>query len=325
MTQLHVMPVQFGPIAGDSSQQVVTHDKRDVTIQLEVDAHAAQVLLPTWTGRDGNTYGYRPLPIGPTGKPVLFLNYTQERDVEYMAGGGYNEVEFYLSAEFVGENGWDFNGRKYDTAHGMFAVLLLPSHLIPLLVGREALGTPKHLADVTDLVLAKTFPDDEKLSGWFEARNKGGGAFVAGCLRNIAPVPYEVLKEPVPEFPLLPEQKGWARSISCEPGFKVMLWKYVAAGDWASAAPDLSYHLAGALDGAMGELSQPLAGDANVVFPCVLDAIEHSNFAPAFAAVRNLIEQHGSAFSGNVLIRHYSNSYRAQDLHIMDGTRRPAR
>lgn len=155
---------------------MISRDKLDVTIQIEVDAVVAQSLLPTWKSRDGKTCGYRPWALGPTGKPLLFINYTQERDVDYMAGGGYNEVEFYLSAEFVGENSWTYDGKEYDCAYGMFAILLMPSNLIPLLAGRELMGTPKHLADVTDLVLIESDGENKK-SGKFEIRNLHGSAF----------------------------------------------------------------------------------------------------------------------------------------------------
>jgi hypothetical protein len=322
---LHLMPAQFEAVVGDSSRQLLTGDKLDVTVQLEVDADAAQQLLPTWTGRDGATYGYRPLPIGPTAKPVLFVNYTQEKQVDYMAGGHYNEIEFYLSAEFVGERSWDYQGNSYNGVQGMFALLLMPSDLIPLLVGREVLGTPKHLADVRDLVLATMFPGDETQSGWFEAHDKEGSPFIAGSLRNVSAVPYETLNEPTPEIPPLSTEDGWGKADSIEPGFKGLLWKYVAAADWVSRQPDLSYNLAISLDEfAAEELSQPMAGDGNIVFPNDLSAREHSNLAPAFNAIKQLLEEHGSPFPGNTLIRHYTNAYRAEDIHITDGPRLPA-
>ena len=321
----YMMPAQFGPVVGDTSKQFTTNDKLDVTIQLEVEAEAAQSLLPTWLGRDGKTYGYRALPLGPTGKPLLFVNYTQERDVDYMAGGGYNEIEFYLSAEFVGENAWDYQGQKYNGAYGTFAVLLLPSDLIPLLLGREFLGTPKHLADVKELVLGKLFPEDNGQSGWFEALDKRGSSFIAGSLRNIAPIPYEALNEPMPEHSPLPEMNGWGRASSFEPGFKGLLWKYISAAEWVSAPPDLSYNLAiSVAEGAFKELSQPMAGDGNIVFPNSLDAKVDPNFFSAFETIKKLVEQHGTPFPGNVLVRHYSNAYRSQDVHILDGPRMPA-
>jgi hypothetical protein len=319
------MPAQFGAVVGDNSRQLLTGDKLDVTVQLEVNADAAQQLLPTWTGRDGTTYGYRPLPIGPTAKPVLFVNYTQEKEVDYMAGDSYNEIEFYLSAEFVGERSWDYQGNSYNGIQGMFALLLMPSDLIPLLVGREILGTPKHLADVRDLVLGTMFPDDEAQSGWFEAHDKGGRPFIAGSLRNISAVPYEALNEPTPEIPPLPAEDGWGKIDSIEPGFKGLLWKYVAAADWVKQQPDLSYNIAISLDGFPSEeLSQPMVGDGNIVFPNNLSAREHSNLAPAFNAIKQLVEEHGSPFPGNTLIRHYTNAYRAEDMHITDGPRLPA-
>jgi hypothetical protein len=318
------MPAQFGPIVGDSTSELVTHDKLDVTIQLEVDASAARTLLPTWTGRDGKTYGYRPLPMGPNGKPILFVNYTQERDVDYMAGGGYNEIEFYLSAEFVGERSWHFNGASFNAAQGMFAVLLMPSHLIPLLAGRDIFGTPKHLANIGDLVVAKMFPNDATMSGWFEGKDRNGDAFIAGSLRNVSAIPYEALSEVQASPEPLPPENGWGRATAIEPGAKVMAWKYVAAANWTEHQPDISYHLALELGGYPSkELSQPRAGDGNIVFPHVLSASDDPCLFPAFDAIKRLIQAHSLPFPGNTLIRHYSNAYRSRDVHIMDGQRLP--
>lgn len=313
------MPAQFGPIAGDSSKELLTRDKLDVTIQLEVDPAAAQALLPTWKGHDGKTYGYRPLPAGPTGKPVLFVNYTQERDVDYMAGGGYNEIEFYLSAEFVGEHAWQLEGQTYNGAQGMFAVLLMPSDLTPLLLGRELLGTPKHLADVGNLVLMKLFPTDTNQSGWFEAHDKRGATFIAGSLRNVVPAPYEIVNQPWATPKSFPEQDGWGRIENLEPALQVMLWKYIPAANWVNNRPDVNVNVAGPGGHPYEELSQPMVGDGFVVFPNELSAAEHPNLFPAFDAVRRLIEKYSAPFPGNTLVRHYSNSYRAQDFHLMDG------
>ncbi len=321
----HTMPIQFGPIVGDTGTEFITRDKRDVTVQLEVDAEAARALLPTWTGNDGKTYGYRPLPMGPTGKPLLFVNYTQERDVDYMAGGGYNEVEFYLSAEFIGERSWPYKGNRYRGAYGMFAVLLLPSKLTPLLVGREVMGTPKHLADVKDLVMGKISPEDEGLCGCFRIHDVEDEPFLAGLLRNVASIPMEALEEPMPPHTPLPAEEGWGHCDRFEPDFSVMFWKYVAAPTWAQTPPDLSYSLGVCLgDAPTTELTEPMVGDGNVVFPKSLDFKAHAGIAGPVEALRNVIEHHSTPFPGNVLVRHYSNAYRSRDIHIMDGPRLPA-
>ncbi len=323
--QFHTMPIQFGPIVGDTSTEFITREKTDVTIQLAVAVEAARSLLPTWIGSDGKTYGYRPLPMGPSEEPLLFVNYTQERDVDYMAGGGYNEVEFYLSAEFIGEKPWQYKGSTYQGAYGMFALLLLPSDLIPLIVGREVMGTPKHLADVKDLVLGKIFPEDDGLCGSFQVHDVKDEPFLAGLIRNVHPIPAEVLEEPMLPHTPLPPEEGWGRCDAFEPDFSVMFWKYVAAANWAQAEPDLSYSLGAYLgDFPTTELSEPLGGDGNVVFLKSLDVEAHPGIAGPVTALQNLIENHGRPFPGNVLIRHYSNAYRSQDLHIMDGPRLPA-
>ena len=323
-----LMPIQFNSGTGDSAKAFRTGDKLDVTVQLEIDAEAAQDLLPTWVGKDGKTYGYRPWPIGPTGKPILMVNYTQERKVDYMAGDGYNEIEFYISAEFVGEKSWEYKGQKYNGAYGVVGVALFPSRFMPLLVGREILGTPKLLADVKNLVLGKMFPDDKAQTGWFEAVDKHDKAFIAGALRNVVSIPYEALAQPMPQHAPLPEKEGWGRASKFEPGFKVMLWKYIPAVNWDPKRPDISYNMAFCVEDsqkeAEKELSQPMAGDGNIVFPNALVFKDHPDIFAPVNKLKGLVEKHSSPFAGNVLIRHYSNAYRAQDMHVMDGPQLPA-
>ena len=322
--QFHMMPVQFGPIAGDTSSVFATGDKTDVTVQIEVDTEAARSLLPTWQGSDGKTYGFRPWSIGPSGQAMLMVNYTQERDVDYMAGGGYNEVEFYLSAEFIGENPWLHEGISYSGAYGMFAVLLLPSSLIPLLVGRDVLGTPKLLADVKNFILGDITAGDEGRCGSFQVHDEQDEPFLAGLLRNIRTAPAEMLEEPMPAHEPLPAESGWGVCDRFEDGVTVMLWKYVAAANWADAPPDLCYAVAARVgDAPTTELIEPLVGDGSIVFPKNIDSRAHPDIAPPIAALKKLIEEHGRPFPGNVLIRRYRNVYRSQDLHIMDGPRPP--
>ncbi len=51
---------------------------------------------------------------------------------------------------------------------------------------------------------------------------------------------------------------------------------------------------------------------------------DHPDLISAYETIKSLVEQYSNPFPGNVLVRHYSNAYRAQDIHIMDGPRLPA-
>lgn len=147
--------------------------------------------------------------------------------------------------------------------------------------------------------------------------------FFSGHLRNIVPVDYEVLNGPMPKHDGFPMIDGWQQANNIEQGFKVMCWKHIPAADWAHSPPDLSCSIAVSLNGTIEELSQPMVGDGDIVFPNDLVTRAHPNIYAAISALRNLLENHGSTFPGNLLIRHYGNAYRSQDIHRMDGPRLP--
>jgi acetoacetate decarboxylase len=75
-------------------------------------------------------------------RPELLINYMQGREVEWMAGSGYNLIEIGVPARFQG---------KRDRIDGLFALVVWENKTDPILGGREQTGIPKIFADIQDL------------------------------------------------------------------------------------------------------------------------------------------------------------------------------
>lgn len=75
-------------------------------------------------------------------RPELMIAFTQSREVEWMAGSGYNLIEVGVPARFQG---------KRDRVDGVFALVVWENKTAPILGGREQTGIPKIFADIEDL------------------------------------------------------------------------------------------------------------------------------------------------------------------------------
>jgi len=78
-------------------------------------------------------------PIEPA---TITVTYAMCRDVEYMAGGGYNLVDVDANVRFEG---------KQDSAEGSYGLVLWMDKFYPILLGRELLGAAKLMAEVPDI------------------------------------------------------------------------------------------------------------------------------------------------------------------------------
>lgn len=75
-------------------------------------------------------------------RPVLQISYMQGREIEWMAGSGYNLVDISVPARFQG---------KRDRLEGDFGLVVWENKTAPILGGREESGVPKIFADIEDL------------------------------------------------------------------------------------------------------------------------------------------------------------------------------
>ena len=89
---------------------------------------------------------YMPEPFEIQGDAIVSVSYTQNREVEWMAGGGYNIVSVDIPCRF--------NGTQ-EQVDGAFALVLWEDDTDPILAGRELLGAPKIYADIEDHTILK--------------------------------------------------------------------------------------------------------------------------------------------------------------------------
>jgi acetoacetate decarboxylase len=75
-------------------------------------------------------------------RPELIIKYSQNREVDFLAGGSYNLVIIGVPASFDG---------KSDRLEGTFPLVYWENNMRPIIGGREESGQPKFYADIEDL------------------------------------------------------------------------------------------------------------------------------------------------------------------------------
>jgi acetoacetate decarboxylase len=75
-------------------------------------------------------------------RPELVISYSQNREVEWMAGSSYNLIEVGVPARFQGQ---------HDRVDGLYILVLWENKTHPIIGGREETGIPKIYADIEDL------------------------------------------------------------------------------------------------------------------------------------------------------------------------------
>jgi len=147
-----------------------------------------------------------PHPFEPADEPVVRVYCLAAKQVDFMAGRGYNIVGVDLAAVFHGTK---------DYCAGNYAVVLWESDTIPIIAGREMLGAPKLYADIPE-------PRQEGAACCFEC-SLYGNKMVEGTVRNLIPLPAPAIRE----------------AEQAANGSPWMGWKYIPKADWSG--PDVSY------------------------------------------------------------------------------------
>ncbi len=138
----YLMPAHFGGYAGQP-QPATYHDVTSIVVAYESDAAMLGAFLPE--------------PIRLT-QPLLTVQYTMCRQVEWMAGGGYNLVTVGVPAAYE-------HGRE--RVEGLYALVIWENRTAPILAGREQSGMPKIFADITDHHhLGETLLTNASYDGW---------------------------------------------------------------------------------------------------------------------------------------------------------------
>jgi len=185
-----LMPADFGP----AWYKPVAHygSVTQLVVLYVTDKDAMAALLPE--------------PFEPADDPSVSFYFQLSRDVDFMAGRGYNIVGVNLSVVF--------NGKK-DQLAGNYAVLLWENDTQPILQGRELLGTPKIFADIPD-------PQQEG-NDWRFHCSLYATRLAEGEIRNTTRLDESSMQL----IEQMSEQSLW------------MGWKFIPKPDWSG--PDVSY------------------------------------------------------------------------------------
>jgi acetoacetate decarboxylase len=186
----YFMPPHFGP----APQWPVAHygDLTQFTILYSTNKDALAALLPE--------------PFEPADDPVVTVYCQMCRQVDFMAGRGYNIVGVNLAAVF--------NGKK-DHFAGSYAAVLWENDFFPIVTGREQLGAPKLYADIPD-------PQQEG-NNWRFHCSLYGTRLVEGEIRNTTPTDDTVRQQ----IEQMAKETTW------------MGWKYIPKAD--HTGPELSF------------------------------------------------------------------------------------
>jgi len=167
-------------------------DVTQLTILYSTEKDALSALLPE--------------PFEPADDPVVTVYCQVCREVDFMAGRGYNIVGVNLAAVFNG---------KRDHFAGSYAAVLWENDAFPIVTGREQLGAPKLYADIPD--------PKQEANNWHFCCSLYGARLVEGEIRNTAPADDTVCGQ----IEQMAKQNTW------------MGWKYVPKAD--HTGPELSF------------------------------------------------------------------------------------
>lgn len=149
---------------------------------------------------------YLPEPFELGVEPLVTVSYSMNRDVAWLAGGGYNIIGVNVPAVFNGE---------IDHLSGSYCLVLWENMTEPILTGREIQGIPKIYADI---------PDHTVVEGvWRTCALNRGHKIVDLAIKELQSIPQKQLNE----IEKLSREGNW------------MGWKYIPAA--AEFGTDLSY------------------------------------------------------------------------------------
>jgi len=123
----YLMPAHFGGYAFDPGQALYYHDSVCVNYTYTTAGDILSDYLPE---------GFELL------RPELNVMYSQNREIDWMAGSSYNLIQISVPARFSG---------RRDQVEGQFVLVIWENKTAPILGGREQTGMPKIYADIEDL------------------------------------------------------------------------------------------------------------------------------------------------------------------------------
>ena len=123
----YMMPAHFGVPKMPKPPSGWYHDVTTMNVQYLTDRERLQSLLPH--------------PFKVAEEALVTVTYAQSRDVDWLAGRGYNLISVNAAVIFEGDQ---------EELEGSFALVVWENLADPILSGRELTGIPKIFADIDD-------------------------------------------------------------------------------------------------------------------------------------------------------------------------------
>jgi len=123
----YMMPAHFGPSNQDERASGWYRDVTAMIVPYLTDREKLAALLP------------EPFSVGE--QPIVTVAYACSKDVDWLAGRGYNLISVTVSAVFNGEN---------EQLEGQYSLVWWENLADAIQSGRELTGIPKIFADITD-------------------------------------------------------------------------------------------------------------------------------------------------------------------------------
>ncbi len=123
----YAMPAHFGPRPLHPKASGWYHDVTAITVSYLTDGELLASHLP------------EPFELGDEARVTVV--YARNRQVDWLAGHGYNMISVGAAATFRGEN---------DRLRGQYSLVIWENLTDPILTGRELQGIPKIYADIPD-------------------------------------------------------------------------------------------------------------------------------------------------------------------------------
>ena len=159
--KLYMMPAHFGPWIQRSSWY------HDVT----------SIVVTYLTDRD-KVRQYLPAPFELDEEPIVSVTASMNRNIDWMAGWGYNLITVGVSAVFKGED---------PAIHAPYCLVMWENSTDPIINGRELLGVPKIYADI---------PDHQEIHGaWYTRASHYGNKIMDMSVGELVELPAKNLKQ----------------------------------------------------------------------------------------------------------------------------------
>jgi len=175
----YTMPAHFGPVPRGETSSGWYHDITMMLIPYVTDREKLAALLP------------EPFSVGE--EAVVTVAYACSKDVDWLAGRGYNLVAVTASAIFNGEN---------EQLEGQYSLVWWENLADAILSGRERTGIPKVFGDI---------PDHSVVDGqWQTSVSHFGNKILDMSIKNLR----EQTKDHPMAWRYLPEVGGFGPAIS---------------------------------------------------------------------------------------------------------------